>query len=44
MLFLRRSRRNFCRIGKVVARAEQRNSGRADNFDRMSRPTTEASG
>jgi hypothetical protein len=33
MLFLRRSRRVFCRIGKVVARGEQRNSGRAEDSD-----------
>jgi hypothetical protein len=44
MLFLRRSRRVFCRIGKVVARREQRNGGRADDFDRMRRRTAEASG
>ena len=43
MLFLRRSRRVFCRIGKVVARGEQRNSGRAEDSDRMRRPA-EASG
>jgi hypothetical protein len=43
MLFLRRSRRVFCRIGKVVARAKQRNSGRAEDSDRMRR-SAEASG
>jgi hypothetical protein len=36
MLFLRRSRRVFCRIGKVVARGEQRNSGPADRRQRTS--------
>ena len=44
MLFLRRSHRVFCRIGKVIARGKQRNSYRADDFGRMRHPTAEASG
>jgi hypothetical protein len=36
MLFLRRSRLVFCRIGKVVARGEQRNGGRSDRRQRTS--------
>jgi hypothetical protein len=33
MLLLCRSHRVLCRIGKVIARGEQRDSGSADDFD-----------
>src|SRR5204863_1402787 len=39
MLLLCRSHRVLCRFGKVVARGEQRDSGSADDFDRMRRAT-----
>jgi hypothetical protein len=42
MLLLCRSHRVLCRIGKVVARGEQRDSGSADDLNRMRSATAES--